>query len=87
VTGVFNVARGERMTINDLAKTIRRLTRSRSKVIHAPDRPGDVKHSLASIDKIKAAGFAPKHKFADGMQSTIEFFKDRARKAPEASVA
>ena len=57
-TGVFNVAYGQRITINDLATTICRLTGSRSEIRHAPARPGDVKHSMAAIDRLRAAGFA-----------------------------
>ena len=70
-TGVFNVACGKQMTINDLAKTICRLTGSRSKIKYAPDRLGDVKHSLASVDKIRNAGFIPLGNVEDGLKNTI----------------
>ena len=39
-TGVFNVAYGRRITINELAATICRLTGSRSEIQHAPGRAG-----------------------------------------------
>jgi len=78
-TGVFNVAYGQRITINDLAKTICRLTGSRSGIQYAAERAGDVKHSLAAIDKLRAAGFAPMSNFAEGLQATIEFFKRRGQ--------
>jgi nucleoside-diphosphate-sugar epimerase len=70
-TGVFNVAYGRRITINDLATTIRRLTGSRSEIRHAAGRPGDVKHSLADIGKLRAAGFTPAGDFSGGLQATI----------------
>ena len=73
-TGVFNVACGKRMTINKLAQMICRLTGSRSKIKYAPERQGDVKHSLASIEKLRSAGFAPAGTFADGLRETIRFF-------------
>jgi UDP-glucose 4-epimerase len=73
-TGVFNVAYGQRMTINELAKTICCLTGSHSEIKHAPARPGDVKHSMASIEKLLAAGFAPLMNFGDGLKATIDFF-------------
>jgi len=72
-TGVFNVACGQSMTINQLAQTILRLTNSRSEIHHTSTRPGDVKHSLASIGKLRAAGFTPSHSVADGLKATIEF--------------
>ncbi|HEY5233718.1 MAG TPA: SDR family oxidoreductase [Verrucomicrobiae bacterium] len=76
-TGVFNVAYGQRITINDLAKTICRLTGSRSEIKYAPERPGDVKHSLATVDKLRAAGFTPTGNFNEGLQATIGFFKKK----------
>lgn len=76
-TGVFNVAYGERITVNELAKTICRLTGSRSEIKYAPERPGDVKHSLAAIEKLRAAGFAPANHFQDGLDATVKFFKKK----------
>ena len=72
--GFFNVAYGGRLTINDLAKKIIELTGSSSKIDYAPERAGDVKHSMASIEKIKAAGFKPTSSFDEGLQTTIEYF-------------
>ena len=45
-TGVFNVAYGKKITIKDLATEIIRLTGSKSEIKYAPERPGDVKHSM-----------------------------------------
>jgi UDP-glucose 4-epimerase len=73
-TGVFNVACGRSICINDLARTICRLTGSRSDLRHVPDRPGDVKHSVASIDKLRTTGFKPGGNFNQGLLATIEFF-------------
>jgi len=61
--------------INDLAAMICRLTGSRSEISHAPERPGDVKHSLASTGKLRAAGFTPGGNLNTGLQATMEFFK------------
>ena len=75
-TGVFNVACGQRITIDKLASTICRLTSSKSEITHAPERAGDVKHSVASIEKIRAAGFVPRCDFSEGLQATIDLFKE-----------
>ncbi|MBI9019667.1 MAG: SDR family oxidoreductase [Verrucomicrobia bacterium] len=72
--GFFNVAYGKRLTINDLAGKIIELTGSSSKIEYAPERAGDVKHSMASIEKIKAAGFEPTSSFDKGLEATIKFF-------------
>jgi UDP-glucose 4-epimerase len=73
-TGVFNLASGQCITINDLAETVCHLTGSRSKIKYTPDRLGDVKHSLASIDKLRAAGFAPEGNLRKDLSATIEYF-------------
>ncbi len=79
-TGVYNIAYGGRITINDLVKEIVNVTGSHSKVLHLADRPGDVKHSMAGIDKLKSTGFVPKHTFAEGMATTIRFFQRKFAK-------
>jgi UDP-glucose 4-epimerase len=77
-TGVFNVACGTRTSVNGLCSLICRLTGSQSKITHGPVRAGDVKHSVASIEKLRAAGFVPRADFSAGLQATIEFFKSAA---------
>jgi UDP-glucose 4-epimerase len=77
-TGVHNVAYGNHVTIQQLARDIVRLTQSSSTILHAPARPGDVKHSLASVAKLRAAGFVPAGNFSDGLQHTIDFFTGKS---------
>ena len=77
--GVFNVACGQRLTINELAANICRLTGSRSEIKHVAERPGDVKHSLADIGKLRAAGFIPAGNFHEGLQATIRFLKGKGK--------
>ena len=78
-TGVYNIAYGKKITINDLVKEIVKVTNSKSKVIHLDERPGDVKHSMAGVDKLASTGFKPKHTFAEGMEKTIAFFQNKAK--------
>jgi len=77
-TGVFNVAYGQRITIRELAGTICQLTGSKSEIKYAAERAGDVKHSLASVEKIRAAGFEPRHDFSEGLRATIQGSSNRA---------
>jgi UDP-glucose 4-epimerase len=74
-TGAFNVACGRQITITDLALTIRNLTKSSSTIDYGPARRGDVKHSVAGVDKTRRAGFRPVCDLAEGLRATIEFFK------------
>src|SRR5262245_38060568 len=74
-TGVFNVACGKQMTITDLVLTIRNLAKSSSTIEYRAERPGDVKHSVAGVDKTQTAGFKPVCDLAGGLRATIEFFR------------
>ncbi|MEI6286138.1 MAG: NAD-dependent epimerase/dehydratase family protein [Bacillota bacterium] len=76
-TGVYNVAYGKKMTINDLIAEIKDITKSTSPVEYQPERAGDVKHSLAAIDRLQAAGFVPQNDFAAGLAATIEYFSNK----------
>ncbi|NOY75266.1 MAG: SDR family oxidoreductase [Kiritimatiellaeota bacterium] len=75
-TGVHNVAYGRRISINDLARLIIEITGSKSEIVHLPERPGDVKHSLASIDKLLETGFKPTADFNEGLEKTVKFFQN-----------
>jgi len=45
-------------------------------VEYCPERAGDVKHSMADVSKLAATGFKPSYTFAQGLDRTIEFFKN-----------
>jgi len=74
VTGVFNAGYGGQITINELAAQIIANAQTSSKILHAPERAGDVKHSRASADKLLAAGWKPRHTLEEGLARTFEFF-------------
>lgn len=74
-TGVYNVAYGKKITINDLVEKIKKITNSSSEVAHLPERAGDVKHSMAAVDKLHATGFRPQNDFDQGLTATVEYFK------------
>lgn len=50
---VINIACGERYTLLQLADTINKILGESIKPIFEKERVGDVKHSLASIEKAK----------------------------------
>jgi UDP-glucose 4-epimerase len=75
VTGVFNAGYGGQITINQLAKHLLANAGSSSRVLHAPERPGDVKHSRASADLLLQAGWQPRHTLEEGLAATFEWFK------------
>ncbi|MBI1933359.1 MAG: NAD-dependent epimerase/dehydratase family protein [Ignavibacteriales bacterium] len=76
VTGVFNVANENAITINDLAKLIIKTTNSKSEIIYLPTRPGDIKHSLASIKETREnLKFNPSHNLTSSLETTIKYFE------------
>ncbi len=77
LTGVYNVAYGGSITIKELAGQIIDLTGSKSKIIFGPERPGDVRHSRAAVDKLNTAGLVLQPRFEEGLKATIEFFSKR----------
>lgn len=74
-TGVFNVGRGDSITINEIAKLIINETNSSSKIIYKEPRTGDIKHSLSSINFTTLnLGYKPKYTLSDGLKETIKYF-------------
>ncbi len=73
---VYNIALGERFTVNELFQSIRYLLEKDIEAIHREPRPGDVRDSLADISKAKKLlGYQPTHRFTEGLPITVEYFK------------
>ena len=71
-----NVAYGNRCTLTELGQTIIVLTGSKSKIIYADERKGDVKHSLADLSKARdLLGYNPQYNLKRGLKRTIKFYK------------
>lgn len=85
VGDVFNVGCGARISVNDLWARIRRLTEAPVDAIHTDGRPGDVRDSLASLDRIRRiVGYEPVIGLEEGLKRTIEFFAPESRLAASA---
>lgn len=70
-SGVFNIGRGENVTINNLARTITSIIGKDLRPEYQPSRPGDVKHSLADISRARTIGFEPQYSLDKGLRETI----------------
>jgi len=71
ISGVYNAGYGKRTSVLELAQTVLELTGSSSEILHAPERPGDVRHSVANVDKLKETGFYPSGNLKEGLQSLV----------------
>lgn len=75
VSGVYNVACGGAISINDMAELIISQTNSSSSIVYEPERPGDIKHSLADISQTKQVlKYSPSYDLIEGLKQTIEYF-------------
>jgi len=74
-SGIFNIGRGERVSINNLAGLIIKLVGSIVDPVRQEPRPGDVKHSLADISSARAFGYDPKYSLEEGLRETIGAFR------------
>lgn len=71
---VFNIACGERHTLQELIALIAEISGAQPKVRFAERRSGDVLHSQADLSRAKAAlGYYPLIGFADGLRKTIDW--------------
>lgn len=68
----FNVAYGERVSLLGVVEELRRLTGVALEPEHVAARPGDVRHSLAALDRARERlGYAPAVSFSEGLRRTL----------------
>lgn len=73
---VINIACGQRYTLIDLVRMINEILGKNIEPRFEPDRAGDVKHSLAGIDKAREfLDYEVKVDFRVGLERTVEFFR------------
>ena len=76
--GVFNIAGGKRISINDLAKKIMDIIVVKIDPIYDKPRPGDVRDSLADIEKAeKELGYKPEYDLEKGLKETIKWYQKK----------
>lgn len=78
---VYNVAVGDRTSLNELYEAIRVLLEPKfpylkdSKPTYRDFRAGDVMHSLADISKAKSLlGYEPSHRISEGLEETMDWY-------------
>ena len=83
--GVFNIACGERISVNELAARIMELIGVELEMRYDEPRPGDIKDSLADITRAREAlGFQPEFALTDGLEETIRWFQTAQNLKPSA---
>ncbi|CAL2060633.1 SDR family oxidoreductase [Tenacibaculum sp. 190524A05c] len=81
VNTVYNVAYGERNTLNDLVQYLKAYLSEFDKSIanieinYGPNRQGDIPHSLASIDKaIELLSYDPEYSLEKGLKEAVKWY-------------
>jgi nucleoside-diphosphate-sugar epimerase len=76
---IFNIACGNRYSLNYLLDILRRLTGRDVAAAFADPRPGDVRHSQADISLAREAfGYEPVVSFEEGLRRTVENYRTGA---------
>jgi UDP-N-acetylglucosamine 4-epimerase len=75
VNQIYNIAVGEKFSVNYLYNQIEKILGITHKPIHRDARKGDVRNSLADISKEKKLlDYDPKFRFEDGLPITVKYF-------------
>ena len=69
---IFNVGSGISYSNNEILAKFE--SYGYKNVVHAPERPGDIKHTLADISKLKELGWEPKVNFDEGLKLVINYW-------------
>lgn len=78
INEVYNIAFGERTTLNGLLEHIKGIAGSDLAPVYGPERAGDVKHSLADISKAKTLlGYNPAVSVRDGLKVAFDWYRER----------
>ena len=80
VEGVFNIAYGQQISINELANKIMEIVGVKLNPVYDKPRPGDIRNSLADISLAKQKlGYMPEYSLEKGLEVTIRWFSTLRR--------
>lgn len=75
---IFNVAIGERISLNDLWSLLTDMADSNPGVLYGPSRAGDIKDSLADISRIsETLNYNPAYNVKQGLTITFDWYKSQ----------
>ena len=73
---IINVATGGRISLNELFRTMRRLTGATVEPVYVETRAGDVSDSQADISLARdVLGYEPTVSFEDGLERTVDWYR------------
>ena len=82
---VYNIACGERITLNELTARLRDQLGATIEAVHGPPRRGDIRDSYADISLARAElGYDPGVSLEEGLKHTIAYFRELEADSAEA---
>ena len=76
INQIYNIACGERTTLNELWSFIRETIGCEAEAIHGPERAGDIPHSLADISKAsELLGYTPSTSVKKGLKQCSDWYR------------
>jgi UDP-glucose 4-epimerase len=79
---VINVACGEQTSLNHILDVLGDLLSVDIPARYEAERPGDIKHSLATIDRARdILGYTPEVYFREGLERAIDWYRQQHREA------
>jgi nucleoside-diphosphate-sugar epimerase len=77
---VFNIATGTRVDLNQTFQWLKKIIGYNGDVNYAPERAGDVKHSLADLSRAERhLGYKPLVNFEEGLRRTVEWYREEVK--------
>ena len=74
---VFNLGSDRPVSLNDLVRALSAATGIDPVVEHVPERPGDVPHTWASLEKsCRLLGYEPRVALADGLRESADWMRE-----------
>jgi len=72
---IYNIACGDRTTLNDMVDILEEISGKTLDVNYGPERPGDVRHSLADISKAqKLLNYRRDVMFKEGLERAYQYY-------------
>jgi nucleoside-diphosphate-sugar epimerase len=79
---VFNVGCGDRISLNQVLATLRKISDKTLEAKYDPPREGDIRDSQADISQARAClGYKPQVGFEEGLRITFDWYRDSQAKA------
>jgi len=78
---VVNIGCGKRTSLNELLDVLKKIFRSQVCPVHQEARMGDVRHSVADIQRGRTLlNFNPREDIELGLEKTVDYFRESVRK-------